>query len=190
MASFTDAKGEGWTITITVGQAKRIKQGPLAVDLLQPFDVDGEGIPLLTRIDTDLYFLVDLLFALCFDEAQVRSVDDLEFAGRLAGGPLRSARNALMEALQDFFQSLGRTPVVVAIDRQTEMLAEVLDRGAINLRNERIRELGRKTLDKMDRDVAREISRQMTALDTTPGDSSIASPENSASIPARSPSAS
>lgn len=118
MRQFKDAKGETWTVTVNGGTIKRALD-LLKVDLGDPLAGDP---PLLTRFDTDIAFKVDLLFVACLPEADKRGVKDIEFAERLEGEALYAASEAFLEALSDFFQSLHRTHIVRAIEKQRELV--------------------------------------------------------------------
>lgn len=122
MQPFKDSTGHEWAITIDGGLIKQVF-AELEVDLGQPSAGDP---PLLTRFCTDVIFLVDLLWLACRGQAKELGLTDIEFAGRLQGDTLRTARDALSREWSDFFQSLGREDQVQAIARMVEMV----DRGA------------------------------------------------------------
>jgi len=161
MPQFTDSQGDGWSLAITIGTAKRAKEH-LAVDLLQP--LEGSP-PLLTRLSTDLIFLCDLLFAICQPQAEQRQLTDVQFAERLAGEALQGAHEALMEGLVDFFRQLRRPDVVAAIDKQREVI-----RRAVELAEQTVQS------NEFDRLIDRELQK-------IPGSLSGDSPASSASTP-------
>lgn len=126
MPQFKDAKGETWTVTINGGTIKRALD-LLKVDLGDPLAGDP---PLLTRFDTDIAFKVDLLLVACLPEADKRGIKDIEFAERLEGEALYAASEAFLEALSDFFQSLRRTHIVRAIEKQRELVRRAVETAA------------------------------------------------------------
>lgn len=119
MPKFTDSKGETWEVEITGGTIRRA-QSLLGIDLGKP--LEGDPSPLV-QFDMDIRFKVDLIFIACMLQADRRSVTDEEFAERLGTTSLQPASEAFKEALQLFFQSLGRTEVVKAMQKQAETLA-------------------------------------------------------------------
>jgi len=123
MRQFQDAKGDTWTIAVNGGTIKRALD-LLKVDLGDPLAGDP---PLLTRFDMDIAFKVDLLYVACLPEAEKRGIGDAEFAERLGGDALYAASEALLEGLADFFQSLRRTHVVRAIEKQREVIRRAVE---------------------------------------------------------------
>jgi len=168
MMNFTDATGDGWTLTITVGAAKRVRD-LLKVDLLQP--LAGEP-PLLTRLSTDLILLCDVLYVICQPQADERSLTDVQFAERLGGEALEQAHEAFLGGLVDFFRQLRRTDLVAAIERQREVV-----RRAVGLTEQTV----------AGAEFSAIIERELQKI---PGSLSGDSPDSSASTLAPSPSAS
>lgn len=100
MNSFTDSKGAVWMITMDVNTIKRVR-ALLNVDLLGiASDKD-----LLTKIDSDLVFVVDLLYAVCKPESDKQGISPEQFAERLGTAEaIESASSAFMESLIGFFR--------------------------------------------------------------------------------------
>jgi len=136
MHTFVDSKGETWDLCITAGTIKRCAD-LLKVDLGDPMRGDP---PLLTRFDTDIMFMVDLLWAICKPLAKEKQVDEEQFAERLSGDALQSAHDAFYEELLDFFRSLHKTNVVEAIKRQREIIAAGVEKGRAMLASEKTTE--------------------------------------------------
>jgi len=180
MPSFEDKKGHRWTVEFTVGTAKRAKS-LLEADFLAPPSEDRPS-PIL-RLDTDAWFLVDMLFLVCEDQAEgpPLNVDADEFAERLSGGPLKDAHDALMEALEHFFQSLGRKPLVEMIRRQREILTQAMAVGARKIKGATVDRVITREMEALDR-------RMDAAIDSTRGSSSTSSPVPSESTPTPLPS--
>jgi len=132
MPQFTDSKGNGWSLAINIGTAKRVKE-LLRADLLQPLEGNP---PLLTRLSTDLIFLCDLLYAVCKPDADERQISDTQFAECLAGEALHAAHGALLEGLDAFFLQLQRTDVVAAIGKQQEVIRRAIDLAEQTLKSE------------------------------------------------------
>ncbi len=132
MKTFTDTSGREWSLAITIDAVKRIRD-LLKVDLL---DLFGGEPPLLTRLDTDVVLLCDTIFVALKPQADAAEITSEQFGASLGGDAIIAARDAFMEALADFFQSLRRPEVVKAISKQTELVT-----AAVKLAGERIESL-------------------------------------------------
>ena len=132
MKTFKDTSGREWTLAITIDAVKRIRD-LLKIDLL---DLFGGEPPLLTRLDTDVILLCDTIFVALKPQADTAGVSSEQFGAALGGDAIIAARDAFMEALSDFFQSLRRPEVVKAISKQTELVT-----AAVKLAGERIENL-------------------------------------------------
>jgi len=125
MAEFKDAKGDDWDVVINGATIKRILDH-LKVDLGRPLEAAGGSMPLLTRLDTEIALLVDVIYVVCLPQADQREIEDVEFAERLDGEALYAAHEALLEALTDFFQSRRRPETVRAIGIQRKTVARAV----------------------------------------------------------------
>ena len=122
MARFIDAKGETWEIDITAGTIKEVAASELKVDLGKPDEGDP---PLITRFNTDVEFIVDLLYEVCRKQCDERGLKPIDFAHRLKGESLADAHRAFRESWCDFF--LFRPDLAEVIRRAgawTQKLAE------------------------------------------------------------------
>ena len=99
MQSFTDTTGRAWCVSVTVATVRRVKQ-LLNIDLLQVALDEGK---LLTRLADDPVFLVDVLYAVCKDQADAAAITDEDFGRAMAGDVIGAATQALLESLADFF---------------------------------------------------------------------------------------
>ena len=118
MHEFKDKTGRAWPIAVNGYTIKRVLD-LLKVDL---GDLSAGDPPLLTRIDTDIVFLVNLLYVTCKPDADTRDVSDVGFAAILEGDVLFDAHEALMEELMLFFRSLRRPHIVRLIEKQREIV--------------------------------------------------------------------
>ena len=99
MKTFTDNGGRTWTVALNVTTLKRVKS-LCGVDLM---DAVNDGGKLLERLASDPVLLCDVIFAICRDQAEAKSITDLDFGGAMAGDPIEAATTALLEELVDFF---------------------------------------------------------------------------------------
>ena len=63
----------------------------------------------LDLLATDPVLLVDVLFALCKDEADAKQVSDEQFGAAMAGDAVAKATEALLDEIVDFFPQPRRT---------------------------------------------------------------------------------
>lgn len=133
MHTFTDARERRWTVDLSVGVAKRIRDAT-GVDITDP-DIAG----LMDKLN-DTITLCDVLWVCVQDEADTHTppVTDEEFGMALAGDAIDAATSAFLEELVDFSPSRRRAILRPMLDRLRaeeakaaaaidEMLPAVLD---------------------------------------------------------------
>jgi hypothetical protein len=96
---FKDLRGDEWDVAVTVAGIKRVREH-LKVDLLGV--LDGE---LLGELLKDPILLVDIIYVLCEDQAQKRSISDEDFGRAMAGDPIEAATQALLDEIVAFCPS-------------------------------------------------------------------------------------
>ncbi len=119
MRTFTDNAGRTWTIAVTVDAIKRVEGLIAGVNLAKLMVGDP---PLLTRLETDIVLLCDVIFALVKPQADQLGVTDEEFGRALGGDAIRLAHDAFWEELIDFFRQLRRTDTARAIKKQISLV--------------------------------------------------------------------
>ena len=159
MKTFTDAAGRTWTLALTLGTAMKVK-AKLDIDLLQP---EAGDPPLLTRLGTDELLLGEVLCALLEGQFEAHKVTDDDVRSSFDGQTLLAAQKAFYEELIAFFRSRGRNDRAKAVAKQRALIEAAV--AAVETR-----------IDALDIDAT--IRGAMT-----PGETSGASPEASASIP-------
>lgn len=100
MNKFTDALSRDWTLKLTIGIAKQLKD-KLPIDLLQ---VD-RSIP---ELYVNPVYLAEVLWYLVEDEATKKGISQEQFFEGLLGDALDAGREALLQAIKDFFPSRQR----------------------------------------------------------------------------------
>ncbi|MBN2132866.1 MAG: hypothetical protein JW741_25430 [Sedimentisphaerales bacterium] len=130
MHTFSDTENRLWTLNMTIGAVKRVKAAR-KVNLLDPL---GHRLatnatrklrePLLTRIQTDVELLVDVIWLIVKPEADRLGVTDLQFAEALGGDAARDAYVAFMHEWRDFFQRLRHETECEAIAANLKLVAE------------------------------------------------------------------
>lgn len=113
---FSDVKGRDWTIAITTGGVKAVRQR-LDVDLV---DLNQSTID---RLSTDFVLLVDVLWVLCEQQAANKQppVSAEDFGESLVGDPIEAAATALVEAICRFFPQGRRLLLQTANAKTTQV---------------------------------------------------------------------
>lgn len=163
MKQFKDNIERTWTLSLNIATAKRVKD-VLNFDLLS--DEIGE---MVGRLSTDPVLLCDVIFVLVMEEAETRSVTDVNFGEAMAGDAIENATQALLEEIVEFFPPKKRHVLRIALDRMAEAEVLLLDRAEKAI-------LGRTT-----ESIVEEIIRK----ESEDGNSSLKLPEQSESIPTR-----
>lgn len=86
-------------ITIHVSAVKRVRS-LVEVDLYSLID---DGMAGLSKLLADPITLVDVIYALCKDDADKEGITDEDFGRAMWGDAIEHARDAFVEALVDFF---------------------------------------------------------------------------------------
>ncbi|MBQ3822261.1 MAG: hypothetical protein II807_04350 [Thermoguttaceae bacterium] len=101
MRTFKDALGNEWTIKITIGTARRIREQMAASEALKRVDFFDYAV-VLTSLE-DFLFTADLLAVVCADQLRQTNVTSDEFLDALTGESLYGATRAFIEEYVDFF---------------------------------------------------------------------------------------
>jgi hypothetical protein len=110
MKTFQDKNGRTWTITINVGAMKRVRV-LCGVDLFNIVELDDKQNPktdLLDRLSSDPILLVDVIYAVCKDEADKNNISDEAFGCAMSGDSIDAATDALLDEIVDFFPTAKR----------------------------------------------------------------------------------
>ncbi|MGN1121727.1 MAG: hypothetical protein ACI4RV_05115 [Eubacteriales bacterium] len=110
MKSFTDNNGRTWLLHVTVGAIKRVR-ALCGVDLANIITISDGGKPkmaLLEQLASDPVLLVDVLYAVCKEEADAKNISDAEFGRGMAGDAIEFATSALLDEIIDFFPEAKR----------------------------------------------------------------------------------
>ena len=158
-AFFKDAAGREWTVAITIGAAREIRD-KLGVDLLQPEQGDP---PLLTRLGTDEMLLAEVILCLIADQIEQRQLTERDIRNLFDGRTLLAAHQAFYRELVDFFQGRGRGDRATAVQKQDAMI-----QAAVAVAESRVKAIDIKAI----------------LASATPGTPSGNSPASSESIPA------
>ena len=124
MKTFTDSASRTWTIAVTVDAIKRVEGLIKGVNLANLTSGDP---PLLTRLETDVVLLCDVIFALVKPQADQLSVTDEEFGKAMGGDAIMAAHDAFWVELTDFFRQLRRTDTARAIEKQAALVKATVE---------------------------------------------------------------
>jgi uncharacterized protein with von Willebrand factor type A (vWA) domain len=104
MASFTDAKGDAWTVAVTYHDVQEVEK---ATGVYLPSLLDDK-LETLSRLHEDFKLLVTVVAQLCDSQIEQRGMTAEDFAKRLGGDVLEGAAHAVVEATIDFFPNPHR----------------------------------------------------------------------------------
>ena len=110
MKSFTDNAGRIWTVAVNVAAIKRVR-AICDVDLNAIVEMDEKNTPstrLLAKLSTDPVLLVDVLYAVCKNEADAQGITDEDFGRAMAGDVIDHATAALLDEIVNFFPEAER----------------------------------------------------------------------------------
>ena len=133
MHTFKDGKGDIWSLDMTVGALKRVL-AIAKVDLrraAEPYaatDADTGVVSLSAYIDLDTIVLVDVLYAMCFPEAESRNLTEDEFMERFTPETIREAHDVFFEEWSDFFRRSGSSQVAAILDKQVKFVKAAVAR--------------------------------------------------------------
>ena len=132
MKSFTDNAGRIWTVAVNVAALKRVR-AICNVDLNAIVEMDEKNNPstkLLEQLSTDPVLLVDVLYAVCKNEADAQGITDEEFGMAMAGDVTDHGTAALLDEIVNFFPEAKRQAFqkILSATRRFEKIArEKLD---------------------------------------------------------------
>lgn len=110
MKSFIDTTGRTWELIVNVSTIKRVR-GLCDVNIIDIITVDENNKPnadLLERLASDPVLLVDVLYAVCKPECDIKNVNDEQFGVAMSGDVIEKATQALLEEIVDFFPEAKR----------------------------------------------------------------------------------
>lgn len=131
MKSFSDNTGRTWIVNVNVGTIKRVR-ALCGVDIANIVSVEADGKPkieLLERLASDPVLLVDVLYAVCKEEADSKNISDEDFGRAMAGDAIELATAALLDEIIDFFPETKRrvfTKILAATRRFQEKTKETM----------------------------------------------------------------
>lgn len=116
MKQFKDKQGRDWTIEVTVGSARRVR------DLTGFVLLSPDIMKTTTALAGDLVTMVDVTYALCKPQADERSVTDEQFGVMMRDVDLNAVLKSIMEETVDFFPQCREA--MIRIFAATEKLSE------------------------------------------------------------------
>jgi hypothetical protein len=102
MKNFVDSLGRNWVVSVNVATIKQVR-ALVDVDLLKC--VEGD---LLRELAADPVRMVDVVYAICKNEADARQITDEDFGRAMAGDAIEHAWDALIDEVANFFPTARR----------------------------------------------------------------------------------
>lgn len=120
MKQFKDSQDRTWTIDLNVDSIEQVR-ALTEVNLYAAL----EG-SLLEELGSNPKKLVDVVFALCEEQAKAKGVSDREFGKAMRGDAIDAATMALLEDLVDFFPQARRPTLRKILDKANQVQAKAL----------------------------------------------------------------
>lgn len=117
MSGFKDLKGRAWSVDLTLGEIRQIRD-ELDVDLLACLENDAA---ILRRLFSDVYLVGDCLVVACRRQCRDQGIEVDDFVRSLGGDCLESAHSAFVDALIDFFPPPRREALRKMVDKAREV---------------------------------------------------------------------
>jgi Translation elongation factors (GTPases) len=117
--TFIDKQQREWIVEFTIADLKKIN-ARFEINFIGNLEFE------LRRLMSDPIFLANVLYTVCEKQAKESGVDDESFGRALAGDSLQKGRDALMEAITNFFPSQAEREAVSAIIEYGDKLATAL----------------------------------------------------------------
>jgi hypothetical protein len=140
MHIFKDKNNVDWPVRIDIATVKRVKS-ILEINLCDAVTLDNKNQPdvsLLEKIADDPVLLVDILYVICKQEADARSISDEDFGAAMGGDVLENATKSFLDELIDFFPGAKRQvlrKIMDAGERIKQQMTTQLDAELENLDN-------------------------------------------------------
>lgn len=109
VAGFSDLEGRRWTLKVTIGAVKRIREG-LQLDLFAA--ADGG---MFKELAAEPEKICAVIWALIHSQAKAADVDEAAFWDAVDDTVLNDATTAFFEALVDFFHADKREPLRIVL---------------------------------------------------------------------------
>lgn len=144
MRTFKDTAGCEWSISLTFGSMRSLKQAAIgdkheSIDLLSP-DVTTEGQPLFVRLWHDDWLCLEVLHHLLGPQARTIGLTDQQLVDRFDGPVYEAAKAAFFAEWSDFFLGRGQTNLCAAISQLNAMKAEAIQQATEKLEALDVRE--------------------------------------------------
>lgn len=178
MRTFKDRNEDEWKFDLNITSMEHVQQ-QLGVNMM----LDDR---LLLTLGESPILLRDVLFVLCKEQADERTVTLEDFGKALSGNSIMDATTALMGELVDFCPSPARREAWKEAQRRTErgdeLMAKVLARKFPKMTDEKMEEMMEQVLD------SKEMLSVIESIIKGTFETSTSAPESSESTPAASPS--
>lgn len=146
MRKFKDATGREWSLSMNIGQARRLKE--IEVDVLD----GGES---LTKMATDPYTTANALYVLCESQAKAAEITDEQFGELLAGDVIDAATEALLAELVDFFPKRQREALRTMLAKLAMMQEDAAKMGMQKLNSQAMQDMMNRELAKASQEIDR-----------------------------------
>ena len=121
MKTFKDSAGQEWTINITLGAARRVKE-ECGINLLALDEESEDGTSVLAILGTDELLLGGVIAEILRPQFAERDTTAEEVSENFGPEVVLESTNAFFEALIHFFRTTGREDKATAVEKQLKII--------------------------------------------------------------------
>lgn len=124
MRIFKDAENREWSVDITVGTLRRIRELS-GINLATPAALANGDT--MGRLSDDLVLLSDVLYAAVKPQADAKGLDKEQYTDAIRGDAINDGTYALLYALADFFPKVQGQLFARLLDASKEAQAKAIE---------------------------------------------------------------
>ena len=147
MKTFKDTAGRTWSLSLTIGSAKKIR------DLLE-IDLFGDDIStIVTDLASDPVRLAGVLWVLVSDEAAAKDINEDDFFGAFSGDVIEAATDLFLEELVQLYPEKKRVILHKILEKIRSAELRILEQAQAMVESDR--------LDKFIEEKIREVEKDL-----------------------------
>ena len=132
MKTFKDTAGRTWSLSLTIGSAKKIR------DLLE-IDLFGDDIStIVTDLASDPVRLAGVLWVLVSDEAAAKDINEDDFFGAFSGDVIEAATDLFLEELVQLYPEKKRVILHKILEKIRSAELRILEQAQAMVESDRL----------------------------------------------------
>ncbi len=132
MKTFKDTAGRTWSLSLTIGSAKKIR------DILE-IDLFGDDIStIVTDLASDPVRLAGVLWVLVADEAAAKDINEDDFFGAFSGDVIEAATDLFLEELVQLYPEKKRIILHKILEKIRSAELRILEQAQAMVESDRL----------------------------------------------------